>query len=101
MRKLAILFALILCVTLSGCNQPAVPQGGEPSGPQEIPEVDIVITKPEEPAEPLPPAEGPAEPTAPAVGQVAMVYIGTKANGFTDYPIVYEGELTAEEKEAA
>ncbi len=25
-----------------------------------------------------------------------MVYIGTKANGFTDYPIVYEGELTAE-----
>ena len=25
-----------------------------------------------------------------------MVYIGTKVNGFTDYPIVYDGDLTAE-----
>ena len=96
MKKLAFLFALALCVALAGCNQPAPPQGDGPSEPQEIPEVDVIITEPEEPAEALPPAEGPAEPTAPAVGQVAMVYIGTKANGFTDYPMTYEGELTAE-----
>ena len=41
MKKLAILFALTLCVALAGCNQPAPPQGGEPSEPQETPEVDV------------------------------------------------------------
>ena len=87
MKKLAILFALTLCAALAGCNQPAAPQGGEPSVPQETPEADVIIT---------PPAEGPDEPTAPAVGQGAMVYIGTKANGFTGYPITYDGELTPE-----
>lgn len=95
MKKLAILFALTLCMALAGCNRPAPPQGGEPSAPEENP--GSVSTPPvEEPTEPLPPAEGPAEPTAPAVGQVAMVYIGTKANGFTEYPMTYEGELTPE-----
>ena len=87
MKKLTILFVLIFCVSLVGCNQPAAPQGGEPSAPQKTPEVDVIIT---------PPAEGPDESTAPAVGQIAMVYIGTKVNGFTDYPIVYDGDLTAE-----
>ena len=86
-EKLTILFVLIFCVSLVGCNQPAAPQGGEPSAPQKTPEVDVIIT---------PPAEGPDESTAPAVGQIAMVYIGTKVNGFTDYPIVYDGDLTAE-----
>ena len=52
MKKLAFLFALALCVALAGCNQPAPPQGGEPSEPQEIPEVDVIITEPEEPAPP-------------------------------------------------
>ena len=80
MKKLAILLALALCVALAGCNQPAPPQRGEPSK-------DAVS---------IPPAEGPAEPTPPAVGQVAMVYIGTKAGGFTDYPITYDGDLTPE-----
>ena len=80
MKKLAILLALALCVALAGCNQPAPPQRGEPSQ-------DAVS---------IPPAEGPAEPTPPAVGQVAMVYIGTKAGGFTDYPITYDGDLTPE-----
>jgi hypothetical protein len=80
LKKLAILLALALCVALAGCNQPAPPQRGEPSQ-------DAVS---------IPPAEGPAEPTPPAVGQVAMVYIGTKAGGFTDYPITYDGDLTPE-----
>ena len=86
LKKQTILFALIFCVALAGCNQPAPPQGGGPSEPQEIPEADVIITEPEEPA----------EPAAPAAGQVAMVYIGTRANGFTDYPIVYDGDLTPE-----
>lgn len=87
MKKFTILFVLIFCVALAGCNQPAAPQGGEPSVPQETPEVDVIITSP---------VEGPDEPTAPAVEQIAMVYIGSKTNGFTEYPITYEGELTPE-----
>ncbi len=93
MKKIAILFALILCVALAGCNQPAPPQSGkpmqEPSGTVSTPPVEA-------PTEPLPPAEGPDKPTAPAVGQIAMVYIGTKTNGFTEYPMTYDGELTPE-----
>ena len=83
MKKLAILFALALCVALAGCNQPAPPQGGEPSEPQEIPDVNVVITEPE-------------EPTPPTDEQTATLYIGTRANGFTEYPMPWEGELTAE-----
>ncbi len=83
MKKLAILFALALCVALAGCNQPAPPQGGEPSEPQETPEVDVIITEPE-------------EPTPPTDEQSATLYIGTKAGGFNEHPMTYEGELTAE-----
>ena len=93
MKKLAILFALALCVTLMGCDQPAPPQSG---GPSQEPSTAVSTPPTEGPAESLPPTEEPAEPTAPAVGQVAMVYIGTKAGGFTDYPMIYDGELTAE-----
>ncbi len=83
MKKLAILFALTLCVALAGYNQSATPQGGEPSEPQETPEVDVIITEPE-------------EPTPPTDEQTATLYIGTKAGGFNEYPMAYEGELTPE-----
>lgn len=83
MKKLAILFALTLCVALAGCNQPAPPQGGEPS---------------QEPSESVttPPAEEPTDPTPSEGEQTATLYIGTKAGGFAEYPMTYEGELTAE-----
>ena len=83
MKKRTILFALTLCVALAGCNQPAPPQGGGPSEPQETPEVDVIITEPE-------------EPTPPTDEQTATLYIGTKTNGFTEYPMTYDGDLTAE-----
>lgn len=79
MKKLVILFAL------AGCNQPAPPQGDDPSIPQETP--GSVSTTP---------VEEPTEPTPPANEQAATLYIGTKAGGFAEYPITYEGELTAE-----
>ena len=69
MKKLAILFALALCVTLMGCDQPAPPQSG---GPSQEPSTAVSTPPTEGPAESLPPTEEPAEPTAPAVGQVAM-----------------------------
>ena len=83
MKKLAILFALTLCVALAGCTQPAPPQGGEPTQEPS----DTVIA---------PPAEKPTESTPTANEQTATLYIGTKAGGFAEYPMTYEGELKAE-----
>ena len=45
--------------------------------------MDVIITEPE-------------EPTPPTDEQTATLYIGTKANGFTEYPMTYDRELTAE-----
>ena len=44
----------------------------------------------------IPPEDEPTEPTPPANEQTATLYIGTKAGGFTEYPMIYEGELTPE-----
>lgn len=83
MKKLAILFALTLCVALAGCDQPAPPQGGEPS---QTPSGSIST----------PPADEPTTPTPAEGEQTATLYIGTKAGGFAEYPMTYEGELTPE-----
>ena len=93
MKKLAILFALLLCTALAGCGQPAPSQGGEPSAPQETPGT---VPPAEEPADPALPADDPAGQTPPEGGQTATLYIGTKAGGFTEYPMACEGELTPE-----
>ena len=92
MKKLAILFALALCVALAGCNQPAPPQGGGPSQ-----ESSNSVTTP--PVEELPtptPADESTDPTPAEGEQTATLYIGTKAGGFAEYPMIYEGELTPE-----
>lgn len=83
MKKLVILFALTLCEALTGCNQPATPQGGEPSAPEDDPEVEVIVTEPD-------------EPVSPDNERTATLYIGTKAEGFAEYPMTYEGELTPE-----
>ena len=90
MKKLAILFALTLCVALAGCNQPAPPQGGEST---QIPSGTVSTSPTEEATEPAPPADQ----STPTEGeQTVTLYIGTKAGGFTEYPMTYEGELTPE-----
>lgn len=93
MKKLAILFALTLCVALAGCNQPAPPQGGEPT---QTPSGTVSTPPAEEPTQPAPPADEPTAPTPAGGEQTAALYIGTKAGGFTEYPMTYEGELTPE-----
>ena len=93
MKKLAILLALTLCVALAGCNQPAPPQGGEPS---QTPSGSISTPPVEEPTQPAPPADEPTTPTPAEGEQTATLYIGTKAGGFAEYPMTYDGELTAE-----
>ena len=92
MKKLAILFALALCVTLAGCNQPAPPQGGEPSQEPS----NSVTTSPVEELPTPTPADESIDPTPAEGEQTATLYIGTKAGGFAEYPMSYEGELTAE-----
>ena len=82
MKRIAFLFALLLCVTLTGCRQPAPTPtpSGEPSA--------AVTT---------PPVEQSAQPTEPVEEEhTATLYIGTQANGFTEYPMTYTGELTPE-----
>lgn len=93
MKKLAILFALMLCVALAGCNQPAQPQGGEPT---QTPSGSVSTPPVEEPTEPAPPADQSTDPAPTEDEQTATLYIGTKAKGFTEYPMTYEGELTPE-----
>lgn len=93
MKKLVILFALTLCVVLAGCNQPAQPQGSKPT---QTPSGTVSTPPVAEPTEPAPPADEPTTPTPTEGEQTATLYIGTKANGFTEYPMTYEGELTSE-----
>ena len=93
MKKFAILFALALCVWLTGCNQSAPPQGGEPA---QTPSGSASTPPAEESTQPSPPAEESAAPTPTEGEQTATLYIGTKAGGFTEYPMTYEGELTPE-----
>ena len=79
MKKLAILFALTLCVALAGCSQPAQTQDSESTQ-------EPAVSAPPESTEPAP-AEG---------EQTATLYIGTRAGGFTEYSMAYEGELSPE-----
>ena len=94
MKRIFLALLLMFCLTLAGCGSANSGGAAQEPAPDQ--------TSPPAPAEgPIPgkapaPDGGPAEPTPPAVGQVAMVYIGTKAGGFTDYPIVYDGDLTPE-----
>lgn len=95
MKKLAILFALLLCAALVGCNQPASSQSGEPAQQPS----GAVSTSPADGPSQEPsasPAGEPADPVPPEGGQTATLYIGTKAAGFEEYPMAYEGDLTPE-----
>lgn len=100
MKKRNILFALALCAALAGCGRPAPSQGGKPSAPQETPGAVSAAPAGESlaPADPVtaPPAEESTEPAPPEGGQAATLYIGTRAGGFSEYPMAYEWELTPE-----
>lgn len=83
MKKLAIYLAALLCIALAGCGAPAEPVGSAPV------ESSAASAAPAVPAMDTPTA-------SPANEQTATLYIGTKAAGFAEYPITYEGDLTAE-----
>lgn len=85
MKKLAILFALTLCAALAGCSQPA--QGEESPAPQESSKAEVITASP---------ADESDEPRPPEGERTVTLYIGTKAGGFAEYAMTYEGELTPE-----
>ena len=81
MKKPAFLFALLLCVALAACGQP---------DPTPTPSSELS-------AEPSAAVAAPVEPTPTETAeQTATLYIGTKAGGFTEYPMTYTGDLTPE-----
>lgn len=83
MKKRSIFLAIMFCVVLAGCDAPAEPAGSTPA------ESNAVAAVPAVPAMDTPAA-------SPENEQTATLYIGTKAAGFAEYPMAYEGELTAE-----
>lgn len=93
MKRLAILLSLTLCAALAGCSQPtSSPNGGssqEPSGSVSTSAIENLDES----------ASTADKPTASATTegeQTATLYIGTKAGGFTEYPMIYQDELTPE-----
>lgn len=83
MKKLTIFLAIIFCVVLAGCDAPAEPVGSTPA------ESRAATAAPTAPATNTP-------TVSPTDEQTATLYIGTKAAGFAEYPMAYEGVLTAE-----
>lgn len=83
MKKRSIFLAIMFCVVLAGCDAPAEPAGSTPA------ESNAAAAVPAVPAMDTPTA-------SPENEQTATLYIGTKAAGFAEYPMAYEGELTAE-----
>lgn len=83
MKKLTIFLAVIFCVVLAGCDAPAEPAGNTPA------ESSAATAAPTVPAMDTP-------TVSPTDEQTATLYIGTKAAGFAEYPMTYEGVLTAE-----
>lgn len=119
-KKLAILFALTACVALVGCNQLSTPQGdmssNEPvnvtpveesaeltsttdqatdSTPVTDPSADLASTTGQS-TDPAPATNQSVDPAPAEAEQTATLDIGTKASGFAEYPLTYEGELTPE-----
>lgn len=82
-KTLGVLFcACAAAMLLTGCGRQAEQEPGQPPTPP-------VST--DTPAPSTPEATEP-----PAQGQTAVLYIGTKASGFAEYSLDYEGELTPE-----
>lgn len=97
LKKWMILFALALCAALVGCGRSAPSQEGGPSASQEAPGA-LSAPPAQEPSDTATASQpdASADP-APSEGQqTATLYIGTKAGGFAEYPMSYEGELTPE-----
>ena len=83
MKKCLIAFAVILCMTLIGCDAPVSPESTAPLDSSPV-ETDAATDAPSEPMQ------------TPEAGQSATLYIGTNDTGFREYPLEYEGELTPE-----
>lgn len=121
MKKIALAMLVVFCLTLAGCGERAsapgsapeagVSSGGEaPAAASETPSPEpeessssalSQLPAQESSAEPESPQEAAGEPEEPTeqaepTERTATLYIGTRAGGFGEYPMAYEGELTPE-----
>lgn len=120
MKKLSLVLLAIFCMNFWGCGDMDSAPGntaGASNGTVEATETSgapATPSQPEETPSPAPseppeaensagqdpsqePAEEPEDTSEPAEAeQTATLYIGTRAQGFTEYPMSYEGDLTPE-----
>lgn len=120
MKKLSLVLLAIFCMNFWACGDADSAPGnaaGASNGTAEATETSgapATASQPEETPAPVPsdpseaesiagqdpsqePAEEPEEASEPAAAeQTATLYIGTRAQGFTEYPMTYEGNLTPE-----
>lgn len=83
MKKQFLIFAVMLCILLMGCNQSDVSEEIVPTEPKMIttaPLSDI----------------GEVPTDIPSEERTAILYIGTKSTGFREYAMAYQGDLTPE-----
>lgn len=119
MKKLSLVLLAIFCMNFWGCGDADWAPGNATeasNGTVEATETSgapATASQPEETPSPVPsdpseaesvagqdpsqePAEEAEEASEPAAEQKATLYIGTRAQGFTEYPMTYEGNLTPE-----
>lgn len=78
------LFLLVmLCLTLTSCNKPAVSPGDTSTEPATVTDTDTS-------------ADRDSATDTSADGQTATLYIGTRNEGFVEYSLTYDGNLTPE-----
>ena len=88
-RRIFFALLLMLCLILTGCGGGNLSDAAQEPASNEALGAEI----PSLPDTSSAPVEGQDETRTPAAVQTAMVYIGTRAEGFAAYPITYEGEL--------
>lgn len=91
-RRIFFALLLMLCLILTGCGGGNLSDAAQEPASNEAFGAEIPSLLDTSSA----PVEGQDETRTPAAVQTAMVYIGTRAEGFAEYPITYEGELTPE-----
>lgn len=93
-KKWLLILLPMLWAALAGCSMAGLPQGNTPSSSGE----SLSPTDPPEgtDASIAAPSQSETPPDGSSGEKTAVLYIGTRSGGFTEYSMSYEGELTPE-----
>lgn len=95
MKKIFLFTGLMLCMILTGCQMPDTLKDNAETKTEAEAEGDVSASE-ETPSAGTAPAENFSEPDTSADEKKAVLYIGTQAGGFGEYPFSYEKDLTPE-----